>query len=107
MGAPGWPELAFCTASMARVRMVSMHSRSMSASWGFEWAAWGSAYTFIPLPRMLKDAARKRGRRAPLRLTRSGCPAAKFPLPEGEGGARAESGKVRGYGAGVGGAVRP
>src|SRR5271170_2141885 len=24
MGAPGWPELAFCTASMARVRMVLM-----------------------------------------------------------------------------------
>src|SRR5215471_2418164 len=24
MGAPGWPELAFCTASIARVRMVLM-----------------------------------------------------------------------------------
>src|SRR3954465_4210673 len=24
MGVPGWPALAFCTASMARVRMVSM-----------------------------------------------------------------------------------
>ena len=26
MGAPGWPELAFCTASIERVRMVVMVS---------------------------------------------------------------------------------
>src|SRR5678815_1542014 len=33
MGAPGWPEFAFCTASMDRVRMVSMASFSI-AGWG-------------------------------------------------------------------------
>src|SRR5690348_3531383 len=33
MGAPGWPELAFCTASIASVRIVLMQvcSRSLSA----------------------------------------------------------------------------
>src|SRR5678815_2549059 len=33
MGAPGWPEFAFCTASMDRVRMVSIASFSMGG-WG-------------------------------------------------------------------------
>jgi len=28
MGVPGWPEFAFCTASIASVRMVSMQRRS-------------------------------------------------------------------------------
>src|SRR3954453_24067146 len=32
IGVPGWPEFAFWTASMERVRIVSMHSRS-SESW--------------------------------------------------------------------------
>ena len=32
MGAPGWPEFAFCTASTARNRMVFMHSWSRSGS---------------------------------------------------------------------------
>ena len=30
IGVPGWPELAFCTASIASVRIVLMHSRSIS-----------------------------------------------------------------------------
>ena len=30
IGVPGWPELAACTASIDRVRMVLMHSRSRS-----------------------------------------------------------------------------
>src|SRR5581483_5842779 len=30
-GAPGWPEFAACTASIASVRIVSMQRRSMSA----------------------------------------------------------------------------
>src|SRR2546423_13364470 len=30
IGMPGWPLLAFCTASIDRVRMVSMQRRSMS-----------------------------------------------------------------------------
>ena len=30
IGMPGWPEFAFCTASIASVRIVSMLSRSMS-----------------------------------------------------------------------------
>src|SRR5581483_2843581 len=30
-GAPGWPEFAACTASIASVRIVSMQSRSSSA----------------------------------------------------------------------------
>src|SRR6185369_659976 len=29
---PGWPLLAFCTASTARKRMVSMHSRSSASA---------------------------------------------------------------------------
>src|SRR3984957_13712906 len=31
IGAPAWPDCAFCTASMASVRMVLTHTRSMSA----------------------------------------------------------------------------
>ena len=31
MGAPGWPELAFCTMSAPRTRMVSMHVVSTEA----------------------------------------------------------------------------
>src|SRR3712207_9407969 len=30
IGMPGWPLLAFCTASIDSVRMVSMHRRSIS-----------------------------------------------------------------------------
>src|SRR5215813_536967 len=33
MGAPGWPEFAFCTASIDRVRMVSIASFSIPG-WG-------------------------------------------------------------------------
>src|SRR5690242_2374301 len=39
MGAPGWPETAFCTASIARVRMVLMHSQSRGVNSDWAWVA--------------------------------------------------------------------
>src|SRR5436309_13713654 len=51
MGAPGWPDLAFCTASMASVRMVSIESVSMLVSAGMApgLAIWSAADILFPL----------------------------------------------------------
>src|SRR5664279_1713249 len=57
MAVPGWPALAFCTASMARQRMVSIESVSMSA--GMRLLGIAGAETVAPTPRFREPSGQQ------------------------------------------------
>src|SRR4051812_2456266 len=67
MGVPGWPELAACTASMARVRMVLMAVCSILLvpatlpAWGAAWAGCAKVVIYAPFTSQLSTISDQHG----------------------------------------------